>query len=202
MGEQLLAILAGAGISIAAAWLVGNALAARLDREKKFTERDVEALTTFDGVYGEFFAAWKEWGNSPKDEATVLRILPMACQVEGRYEALLIMLCSDRVLSQDELSAMGALRQGLQQLREAIKERRNVDWWDPSDRHYEALKFLAAYVAVTLRPRTMGWAGRTPTRPGPAKAANALLTVTSFQAEDAWVDTAERLGLRCGLIRS
>lgn len=195
MIEQLVVVFLGAAISLSLAWLVGNTLAARLEREKKFTERDVAALTAFQELYGEFFALWKEWGNSPKDSASVARLLPGAAKVEGRYEALLVMLCADRVLSDDDRRALGALRQGLQQLREAIKKEENVDWWSPDDRHYRALKWLTAHAAVLLRPRAMGWAGQAPSRPTATDAAGALLAVTSNDFKGSWADTAYSLGL-------
>lgn len=189
-------VLLGAALSLSLAWLVGNTLAARLEREKKFTERDVAALTAFQELYGEFFALWKEWGNSPKDSVSAARLLPGAAKVEGRYEALLVMLCADRVLSDDDRRALGALRQGLQQLREAIKKGENVDWWSPDDRHYRALKWLTAHAAVLLRPRAMGWAGQAPSsRPTATDAAGALLAVTSNDFKGSWADTAYFLGL-------
>jgi hypothetical protein len=157
------------------------------------TERDVNALTTFQEVYGLFFAAWKEWGNSLHDEETSARLLPAAAGVEGRYEALLILVCSERRLSERDRLALGALRQGFQQLREAIKRRDNVQWWSANDESYRALKSLTAYVAVLLRPRAMGWAGRAPSRPEASEAAEAFLAVTANTFEANWVEVGASL---------
>ena len=85
---QMFAGFAVAAFSLTLAWLVGNTLAARLEREKKLTERDVAALTSFQEIYGEFYSVWKEWGNSARDPATATRLLALAARVEGKYEAL------------------------------------------------------------------------------------------------------------------
>lgn len=193
MPSQILVLVTGAAFSVGLAWLVGNTLAARLEREKKLTERDVNALTTFQELYGTFFAVWKEWGNSQRDEATAARLLTAAAGVEGRYEALLVLLCSERTLRERDRLALGALRQGLQQLREAIKVRGNVDWWSSEDRSYRALKCLTAQVAVLLRPRAMGWAGRAPRRPDADEAARAFMDVTVNTFESNWVEVGESL---------
>lgn len=176
------------------AWLIGNTLAARLEREKKLTERDVAAQTSFQATYGEFFSVWKQWGNSSRDAETARRLLPLAAQVEGNYEALLVMVCGDRKLSEDDRRALGSLRQGFQQLRNAIKSQENVEWWHSGDPQYRALKVLTAQVVVLLRPRTMRWGGRAPARPGPTEAASAFLEVTSNRFEFQWVDAGKADG--------
>lgn len=193
MIDQLLVVLVGAGLSLGVAWLVGNTLAARLEREKKLTERDVAAQTTFQATYGDFFSVWKQWGNSGRDEVAVARLLPLAAQVEGNFEALLVMVCGDRVLSEDDQRALGSLRQGFQQLRNAIATQKNVEWWSSEDRSYRAMKVLTAQVVVILRPRTMRWGGRGPVRPDRIEAAEALLEVTSNKYEGQWVNAAEAL---------
>ena len=191
--SQILVVLVGAALSLCFAWLIGNTLAARLEREKKLTERDVNALTTFQELYGTFFAVWKEWGNSPHNDETAARLLPAAAGVEGRYEALLVLVCSERSLTREDRLALGALRQGLQQLREAIKARGNIQWWSSEDRSYRALKTLTTRVAVLLRPRAMGWAGRAPRRPDASEAASAFMDVTVNRFETNWVEVAEAL---------
>lgn len=192
LSEMLLAFAAVA-LSLGVAWLVGNTLAARLEREKKLTERDVTALTTFQELYGTFFAVWKQWANSPRDDETVARLLPAAAGVEGRYEALLVLLCSERSLGESDRSALGALRQGFQQLREAIKAQKNLEWSRSDDRSYGALKSLTAHVGVILRPRVMGWAGRSPKRPGANEAALAFIEVTDNRFEKDWVEVGVAL---------
>lgn len=188
MIDQLLVLVIGAALSLGVAWLVGNTLAARVEREKKLTERDVAALTSFQATYGAFFAAWKQWGNSNHDEDAAQRLLPLAAKVEGDYEALVVMLCADRVLTQDERQALGALRQGFQQLRQAIKGRTDINWWSSNDPRYQMLKRLTAQIAVILRPRTIRWAGRAPIRPDATEAAEALLEVTSNKYEKQWMN--------------
>ena len=191
---QMFAGFAVAAFSLTLAWLVGNTLAARLEREKKLTERDVAALTSFQEIYGEFYSVWKEWGNSARDPATATRLLALAARVEGKYEALLVMLCGDRVLSLADRRALGALRQGIQQLRDAIKAREYLDWWSSDDARYRAFKTLTAHVAVILRPRVMRWAGQAPARPSAVEASEALLAVTSNAFEETWVAVAESMG--------
>lgn len=103
------------------------------------------------------------------------------------------MVCSDRILSDDNMRALGAMRQGLQQLRDAIKRGINIDWWSSEDESYQAFKLLAIQVAVLLRPRTMRWAGQSPDRPSAASAAQALRAATSNQFETSWVKVAQSL---------
>lgn len=196
MVSQLLVVLLGVMMSIGAAWLIGNTLAARLEREKKLTERDVNALTTFQELYGDFYSCWKQWGNLPKSSDNSERLLSAAAAVEGKYEALLVLVCSERPLSERDRLALGALRQGIQQLRDSIKVGENLDWWSSEDRSYVALKSLAGYVAVLLRPRAMGLAGTSPQRPTAAEAGAALITVTSNRFEEDWVNSAEALGIQ------
>lgn len=82
MGTPILVAIVSVTLSLLVAWLIGNTLTARLEREKKLTERDVAALTTFQEIYGEFFATWKMWGNSKRDQETKARLLPMAAKLE------------------------------------------------------------------------------------------------------------------------
>jgi hypothetical protein len=188
MLTQLSVLLIGALLSVVVAWLVGNTLTARLEREKKLTERDVAALTSFEAIYGDFFAIWKVWGNSPRDVATRDRLLPEAARIEGRFEALLVMICGERQLSESQLETLGAYRQGLQQLREAMKAEQPLGWWSSNAPEYRAFKVLAGGVTVLLRPRVMGWAGRTDPRPTYEETAAALLSVTSNRFEGGnWV---------------
>ncbi len=192
MDNSIFVVLFSLAMSLLVGWLVGNTLTARLEREK-LTERDVAALSTFQELYGEFFSTWKMWGNSALADKTRDQLLSLAAKLEGRYEALLVMVCSDRLLSDDDTRALGAMRQGLQQLREAIKQRRNIDWWSSEDESYRAFKLLAIHVAVLLRPRTMRWAGRSPDRPNAAVATESLRAVTSNEFEHSWVKVAQSL---------
>ncbi len=162
-------------------------------REKKLTERDVAALTAFQEIYGEFFSTWKVWENSECDDTVADRLLPMTATLEGRYEALLVMLCSDRILSDDDTRVLGAMRQGLQQLRNAIEDRTYLAWWSSEAESYRSLKLLASHVAVLLRPRVIGWAGRSPDRPNATAATRALWAATSNEFEVSWVKAAQSL---------
>lgn len=193
MIEQFTVLAVSALLTLTIAWLGGNTLAARLEREKKLTERDVAAQTEFQSIYGEFFSVWKQWANAPKNVDTATRLLPLAARVEGRYEALLVMVCADRMLTEQDKRVLGSLRQGFQQLRESMKRGTDLEWSSSKDRHYEALKVLTARVAVILRPRSMRWGGRGPARPGHAEAAGALLEVTSNEHETHWAEADEGL---------
>lgn len=186
--------VATALVSLVFAWLVGNTLLARLERDKKLTERDIAALNTYYDLYGEFFATWKEWSASAKDEEAWRHALTRAAGVEGKYESLLVMMCSSRVLSEQDAEALGAFRQALQQLRGAVKRRENLEWWASEIDEYLSFKTLAARVADLLQPRTIGWAGRAPKRPDPATASRSLVEVTSNKYEARWVEVAMALG--------
>lgn len=193
MWSQMVSMLVGAVLSVSFVWLVGNTLAARLEREKKVTERDSAALTSFQETYGKFFSAWKQWSASDKGRDAKTKLLAEAAEIEGRFEALLVMVCSERCLTGKERDILGAMRQGFQQLREAIKLGQNVEWRGAEVTPYVAFKSLSVYVAVMLSPRVVGWAGRSPRRPTAAEAASAILHVTANRFEYSWADIGKAL---------
>jgi hypothetical protein len=121
-------------LTAAAGWIVGNALTARWDLYKKRRELDLASLDKFYNLYGEFFEIWKSWNTIVRQKIAApssltderWNLLQRAAGSEGRLEALLVKITSERELNRSEVEVLACLRQAHQSLRESIRDGREL----------------------------------------------------------------------------
>ncbi len=176
LGVAVIAILLGG--------LVGQGLTMRWNLRQKRREFDLSAANEFHRLYGEFFAVWKLWNyslNAAEDcTITSSELLIRASAAEGGIESLLVRLSANRELSLDDVRVLACFRQGYQNLREAIRDNRTLDWGSSSHPEYLAFKRLATYVALLIV------SAASPTSETARIRAEALIEITSNKWEGNW----------------
>jgi hypothetical protein len=194
---EILIPLATAAVTLAGGWFVTTRVADHWDQIKKRRELDLAAAADFQRLYGEFLSVWKAWDSISrhkleiKDPAeTAWDCLNRAADVEGRVEALLARISAEHELSEDDIDALGGVRQGFQSLRGAIKRNEPLEWQSSDSKDYLAFKGLAAYTS-----RLLGASSGSKRAPDSATAAANFRDITSNRHELMWVKTANRLGL-------
>lgn len=100
--------------------------------------------------------------------------------MEAGFEALLVRVCSDRVLDIETLQALGLLRQAFQHLRECMRENKAVVWSYSEHPQYLALKQRACFFSRLLTSERH-WK-----TPDSNAVASALQQITSNEHEQKW----------------
>jgi hypothetical protein len=211
-GSEQVAALA----TLLGGWLIGQRVSDHWERKKKQRELDLAALVQLYGSYGEFYAVWKAWNAhcstggpglaAPADVRW--QLLARATTAEGIVEALLVKIVTERVLTDAQVDALGALRQAYKGLRHAVTRAERIAWHSSKHPDYTAFKGLQTMVAGLL---TAGPSARR--RPDPALAARTFARVTANVYEQTWPDVAvaarvfypdgkEPTELTCPLLRS
>lgn len=206
--NAIIAAVVGPIVALAVAGLVGNELAARSERRRKLRDLDLDLLHEFYRLYGEFFAllklwdAWKRRGNSAATDPDGFgRILERSANAEGRVEALLLKVASERTPTCSEQDLLGAFRQCHQSLRESVGRDEAVEWNRANFEPYAAFKALACAVSQLLSSeRSAHW-----DQLEPREAIDAFRQVTSNTYEGGrpdrpdgptpWVTVATRMQL-------
>lgn len=191
MVQSLITVGFGILASALFAVLVGNRIAVKVDTVKKARELDLGALEELYSLYGRFFAVWKAW-NTPAAKPNQADLFREAAASEGRLESLFVRVACQRRLSEEDTDTLGKYRQAYQQLRNAIRDGKPLDWSSSDNPRYEAFKNLTAQFAVVLQPQVAGI--HAPRRPSPEEAANALMRITENAYESTWFDTARMDG--------
>ena len=192
MNTSVLMPLVTVIITLGGGWLVTNRIADRWDLIKKRRDMDLEAVAEFQRVYGEFFATWKIW-NSVERHHTDERAwscIERSAAIEGGAESLLVKISVEHQLSDDQVDALGALRQAFQMLREAVRVEESLGWWSSNQEQYAAFKGLVVYVSSFL-----GSVSGSRKHPDAVAAASNFRRITNNIHEETWVKTANRLGL-------
>ena len=117
-------------ITLGLGWFVGQRLTIKWNLIQKQRETNIANLQQFYSLYGEFKEVSKIWRliKRKKDLSRVApsetrwSLLTRACAVESKNEAIMVKLASERELSADDLTDLGLFRQALQQLRESIRD--------------------------------------------------------------------------------
>jgi hypothetical protein len=115
---------------LAVTWLVGLRLATYWTLRQKRNELNFAALQAFHATYGQFKELVKTWRlikkaddvppPVPSEERWAL--LKRACALESKMEALALRVATERKLTDEQLLTLGLLRQGMQTVRESIRE--------------------------------------------------------------------------------
>lgn len=180
---KLLSNIIVAVITLGLGWLVGQRLAVYWAIRQKRRELELSALSEFYKLYGEFFAVWKLWAycvDSP-DELTFPEfarwsLLERACAAEGTLESIFVKMSSERELSSSDVEILGKFRQAYQQLREAIRDNKDLGWWSHDQLEYLSFKrlaYLTACIIVSDKSKD--------------RMSEALTQITSNKWEDEWV---------------
>lgn len=170
-------------ITLGLGWFVGHRLTVYWAIRQKQRELELSALNDFYNLYGEFFAIWKLWAycNAPDEDmklsdTTRWSLLERACIAEGKLEAIFVMLSSERTLKDHDIETLGKFRQAYQQLRESIRDNKDLGWWSQDHPEYLSFKHLAYLTACIIL------SGRSRERKG-----EVLTKITSNSWEKTWI---------------
>jgi hypothetical protein len=184
-------------LTLAGGWLVSTRVSDHWDQIRRLRESDLAAVEEFQRLYGEFFAVWKTWDAFLNGElklsdpaGAAWDCLRNSAEIEGRVEALLAKISAERELSDDDINVLGAVRQGFQSLRGAIKKEERLPWLGSEVEPYTAFKALAVYTA-----RLLGTPSNSKNSPSNATATENFRGITSNRHENCWPQTAQQLGL-------
>jgi hypothetical protein len=146
-------------------WLLGQQILAYWEVQKKQKELDIGTATQFQQLYGEFKTVWRLWKiyyfndlNNNKDitlktfpppEHLRWELLKRATAAEGSVESILVKMATERDLSANQLEYLGLFRQAYQQLREAIRDNKPINW-KREDAEYKLLNDLASETATII----------------------------------------------------
>ena len=171
-------------VTLAIGWVIGQRLTYRWNIRQKRREFQLSATQQFYAAYGEFFAVWKLWNRlEPEDKLREERrweLHKRAAAAEAIIEGTLVKLASELALDGPQLTTLGRFRQSFQQLRQAIRKNRALDWTYAEHPEYKAFKELATRVAALL---SADWWSKPPTDD---RAANQLIEITSNSWEKNW----------------
>jgi hypothetical protein len=173
----------GALTLLGLAWFVGQRLTVNWSLYQKRREQDLETARDFHLLYGEFFAVWKLWNYyhdaaEPKTfpDASRWALLDRACEAEGRFEAILVRLASNKELNDKDVEILGQFRQVYQTLRESIRDNIRLEWNHSTHPSYVLFKSHAPLINSIILNRRTGSARET-----------SILKITSNQ----WESTAK-----------
>jgi hypothetical protein len=196
MVSSIVPPLLTAVVTLGGGWFITTRVTDRWDKIKKRREMDLASAQDFQRLYGEFCAAWKSWDTSVQHPTTVgsstdraWECLEHATAIEGEIEALLAKVAGERFLSEDDVDVLGAVREGFQELRKAIRE--GVSLADGKSRfEYSFFKGVCVYTSHLLgtSPHTIDLPDRT-------VSVKSFLGITSPEKEGRWIQTAKRLNL-------
>lgn len=136
---------------------VGQAVVASWQMRNKRRELDIASALQFQQMYGEYKDVWRVWKVLRSRNANDLGIpagarfelLKRATAAEAKVEAVVVKLAVERTLSPSEISSVGLFRQGFQQLRQSIRNNKDMDF-NYKDPEYRLFNDLAAAVAALI----------------------------------------------------
>jgi hypothetical protein len=162
--------------------IIGQGIVASWQMRNKRRELEIASALVLQQMYGEFKDIWRVWKvvkGAPKYGLTLptdarFDLLRRATAAESKVEALVVKLAVERNLSTDEIEAIGLFRQGYQQLRQRIRDNKNMDYnyEDPEYRLFNDLATKFAGIILSDPPRT---------QPSAHIAARQLETIAKFR---------------------
>jgi hypothetical protein len=174
----------GAIIVLFLGWFVGQKLTYLWNVRQKRREFQLSASQQFYVAYGEFFATWKLWNRldhaAEGFEERRWELQKRAAAAEAIIEGTLVKLSSELMLSGEQISILGRFRQAFQQLRQAVRENRDLPWISSEDPPYVTFKILAIGVSALLASE---WPNASPSL---KEASDQLLEITSNKWEKNW----------------
>lgn len=166
-------------------WLLGQRILAYWEIRKKRKELDIVTATQFQQLYGEYKEVWRLWKvfRNPPDkrmtfpENTQWELLKRATSAESKFEAIIVKMATERVLTQTEARNIGLLRQGFQKLRESIRDGKYFDYSHKTP-EYILFNNLACEVATTIS------SDRKKELTEASEASSNFINVTNVRSED------------------
>lgn len=138
-------------------WFFGQRIIADWDARKKQRELDIITTAQFQLLYGEFKEIGRLWKIILRKEDETLtfpentrwKLLERAIAAESKIEAILVKISTERNLSPDNLTQLGLFRQCFQQLRQTIRDNKELVF---SERglEYDFFNSLASKVACLV----------------------------------------------------
>lgn len=175
-------------VTLSFGWLVGHRLTAYWAIRQKRKELELSAVNEFYKLYGEFFAVWKLWAyyvHSAKElsipETIRWELLQRASIAEGSLESIFVKLASEHRLPDRDIETLGRFRQAYQQLRESIRDNKDIGWFHqdhPEYLSFKRLAYLTGCIIVSDRRRR---------RRVREQMAHVLEQITSNRWETRWV---------------
>jgi hypothetical protein len=164
-----------------ATWFVGQRIATAWQIRQKRRELQLDAVGEFYRAYGEFYEIWKVWNYRLRERVPDPggELFSRAAAMEGRVEAILVRIATERRLSPRDVEQLGLLRQAFQELRQAMRDGRAIRWNYSEHPKYLELKRLAAYAA------SLSGDGHWP-RPTAEEAQAAVVAITANEHGARW----------------
>ena len=167
-------------------WLIGQRIATYWALQQKRRELKITTANEFYALYGEFFAVWKLWAYSRRQDFDLpdtnrYELLNRATKAEGSLEAIFVKISAERSLSEEEIEILGRFRQGYQKLRESIRDNTDIGWYHQNHPEYASFKRLAYFVALIIDSED---SAKTKHR---EERADSLMKITASTWEASWV---------------
>lgn len=145
-------------ITLLLTWLLGQRLIVKWNIKQKQGEMDLQILLDITRLYGEFLEILRIWRYQLKtcaqvDIGTQDLLLAKAANAEGRVEAILSYIVSEKFLCDEDARRLGIFRQSCQVFRESIRNNIPMDYTYASK---EMVVFRQTYLFVLeiiKRPR-------------------------------------------------
>jgi hypothetical protein len=152
-GLNLLVTLIALGLG----WLIGYRLSVDWNLFQKRRETDIDNVQQFYSLYGEFKEVSKNWRVIKRNEDPKLSfppdsrwsLLARSCAIEGKNEAIIVKLATERHLKEDASWYLGLFRQAVQQLRESIRDDVEIPFASRGT-EYDFFNDLAAKVGTII----------------------------------------------------
>jgi hypothetical protein len=178
---KIIPTVVASAAGVLATWFVGQRIVTAWQIRQKRRELQLDAVAEFYRAYGEFYEIWKVWNYRVREGVADPsgELFSRAAAMEGRVEAILVRIASERRLSPRDVERLGLLRQAFQELREAIRRARAIKWNYSEHPKYLELKQLAAYAASLFGDGL--W-----TRPTAEEAQAAVVAITANEHDARW----------------
>lgn len=172
----------------------GQRVASVWQMRNKRRELDIAAASQFQAAFAEYKEIWRLWKIAEKQPVDEFAkkiwwdLVSRAAAVESKVEAIMLKLVVERKLEEKELRSIGLFRQGFQNLRRAIRDRKPLEY---SSEHpeYRLINQLGTEVACLIL------SNERIVTPQPGEAAKQLEFVISMR-ELQWDDAARQLAVR------
>ncbi|ALF54799.1 hypothetical protein ACX27_21360 [Nostoc piscinale CENA21] len=150
-------------IGLLLAWQFGTRISVAWNLRQKRRESVLEAVHTFQLIYGKWFAIAKTWNlhlSRKPDESNneayqawlqhEQELLGELLKLEGDLEALLLKLSCQYTLNNSITETIERFREGFQVLRRTMWERQGISWFAYPEGDYSSFKILAARIVNFL----------------------------------------------------
>jgi hypothetical protein len=169
------------------AWAGGYLLVRKWALQQESRAVNLALTKQFQQLFGEYKEIWRLWkvyapsqlpryAETQAPASITWELLARASSAEGRVEAVLLKLATDRTLTKDQLLTLGLFRQSFQVLRQGIRDGQSLDYGF-KDAKYRLFNKLGVQVAHLI----VASAASTP--PSEAQACQAFQTILDVRSE-------------------